>query len=194
MRPTITMHPLLLYFSESDVERMYANWRSESTFISMDYKSAVLCIAFFVCFGIKKLYTGASQLSMLLIAALLVGWMLQVLTIRLADDWWLRHRLILVPLLRSLRVGIFIVAFPLWVPHRDSSALDLFRSLSLGSGSTHHIGYAFGAPMLFRYHLLIQIPSAAVMMAMTGWKRCHEFVQTKASARKISRICRSVSH
>lgn len=194
MRLSITMHPFLLHFSEDTLERLYAEWRSKSTFVSMDWKFAILNVAMFGWFAIKEMLSDASPLGLQLIVVSLVGYLLQLLAMRLVDEWWLRHRMIVVLLLRVMRLGIAIVGVPLWIRHRESEGVPLFRSLSLGSGSMLNLWIAFGMPMLFRYHLMIQIPSALLMLTVTGWKRCQEFVQIKDAAHNISQISHFVSH
>jgi len=193
MRRCVTIHPFLLHFSESFVERKYVEWRVRSMFLAVDRKFAWLNICLFIFFGITELRKDSPPLGMLLLLVSLTGYCIQLMVMHLNNgQFWTQQRPWIIAIVRFYRVLVSVFAVPLWIRQQAHDWPTLIRSLILGSGSMINAWLAFGMPVIFSTHLLLQAPLALVMMVFTGWKQCESFIQNEQAAIRITKLAQQM--
>lgn len=68
-----------------------------------------------------------------------------------------------------------MIGLPYWIQTPTYQPTP-FKSLLVFSGSLYTAWHGFGSPMIFRYHLVLQIPLSCAMLIFTGWSQCNELI------------------
>lgn len=187
----LSMNPYLLTFSNIEFERRYEK-RQNQNFCITDRWFCFFSLVTLTAFIVVEWILQCEPVGILIPVCALTSIVLQLMLMEFCSRHWVEYRFYYICILRSMRVTMSMFGIQYWM-YAPGYQPSPFKSLVIGSGSIVNFWDAFGQPVLFRYHLLLQIPLSMMMLYFTGWPQCKDFANFPQILEAIQQFKKTVT-
>lgn len=167
----ITIHPYLLTFSDTSLEREYHTWQNKN-YCFVDRCFCYLNLVMYVVLLKFEQHAKCKPQGIVLVFVSALSYAIQLVLMEIHKRrYWVKHRLEYIFLFRCCRIILLILGIPFWASAPGFRPTPI-KSLLIFSGTIYKAWHGLGSPVVFRYHLLIQIPLTIMILFCTSWPQC----------------------
>lgn len=187
----IVLHPFFLTFSDGNLESHYVRIQTQN-FSNTDRCFCFWNLVLLLPFAYIQ-WTFQCELTGIMIPIIsFASFLIQLVLMNIRNqEHWIQHRLSYICFFRSTRILMSLIAIPYWLdaPGYRPSA---FKALFIMSGSLYNVWHGFGSPVIFRYHVPMQVSLSILSLFLIGLPQCKNLIELPQILESIQHIKQSV--
>lgn len=178
---TVTLNPATLRFSDSNLERDYAEYRNNGALLKAEKGFLVMNGFLYGIFILSELAFGnkPNPTSLFMKFLGLTAVSSQIILMRwIKSRTWIQYRFAFITLFRSLRLMLFLFGIPLWEHDPLMNDPHLLKTAMLRTGVIVNIWHALGMPLMFTEHVVLHAVHVWTTAVTTSSSTCESVLNT----------------